>query len=1037
MVCTASLSPLCRQAHMIQPLSDVFSTTPNVQTNTFAQRLSRVQSPINQSSAVKPTPIAAKGLPLKQQIKSPAPAVAGGASQDSGYYGSQDVFSQSVRPEDSVFVAAQDQDTQRVEMHPLQEEETEQASDRALRFVPETGTPLSLEAHQTRVSASVAPSATAINKQKVDELSERDDARDDVMENVSSSPIRGQQSPTRVPAQEQTRVEIEEQDAGQSVPSVEGSDEVRSNSDGSSPIRPVVRKSSLNFASLPAREPLAAGKSSGARTSRLSQLDQNRKSYYSRPIGEKSFGHQGRRESGGEEEGDMDVDEPQLGKAIDEKVKSALNHNKTYTQRLQDQINMLGKSKASGSRPSKSIHNSTTLQQSLAVTHHTDEPKSPQPKQFEPTKTTPGAFPQDEDEDDWIESPPQPAPVVTTIQSPRPVLPKSHSADVMEGLHRGTRIGTSGFESEAMDRVGQATSPVRPATAYAANPTVSSPGKSSSASAASASQEIEKQTHLLTKAISVPNPSTTAATDQHEPQTPSKSSGRSFRDSPLKQVKNKLSSILKSSKGLLASSAAISAEGKTSILSPSTSRIGLHLAQSTESVIPKLSSVAKKHPASGIADTDDNKTLPVSKRTRASIEKEKEEKRLEKEAKRMEGQMGKLEKAREQEREKARNFSKEQERIAAMERQMAAKKEEEKQVVKATPKPTRSSPRKVQRPAETTAKVGDQDIDMIDAPSMAPPPSIPRSVGPSSAVRPKEIKRPMRPVRETQTKAKQAPTLIRVNTGSQHSQYHTAAGSLATTALESTAAPTPQQSTASKASKATLQTKSSSQSLKSAPSAARPKTADLASKKKEQEEKEAQRRRDAKAEMDKKRAAAQEEQRKQEQRRQEAERQKQRDREQAASYADTNKSAHQRQAMIEKAKQTRAPPPAVRSQPNGPPDSIASTTQDKPGQSKAEAQASRPASRLDNSHAQPHDDPNRPNMTKSAGVKRALVPDAKEDMQGKRAPSRAGTSYQVKDSKRRRTSEMNDELDEDHPPNIKGPPVRPSAGFKKVSCKIA
>ncbi len=52
---------------------------------------------------------------------------------------------------------------------------------------------------------------------------------------------------------------------------------------------------------------------------------------------------------------------------------------------------------------------------------------------------------------------------------------------------------------------------------------------------------------------------------------------------PLKQVKNKLSSILKSSKGLLASSAAISAEGKSSLLSPSMTRLGLHLGPSVES----------------------------------------------------------------------------------------------------------------------------------------------------------------------------------------------------------------------------------------------------------------------------------------------------------------------------------------------------------------------------------------------------------------------------------------------------------------------
>jgi hypothetical protein len=46
-------------------------------------------------------------------------------------------------------------------------------------------------------------------------------------------------------------------------------EDVRSTSDGSSPVHPVVRKSSLNLASLPAREPLTSKKSIGQRTSQM------------------------------------------------------------------------------------------------------------------------------------------------------------------------------------------------------------------------------------------------------------------------------------------------------------------------------------------------------------------------------------------------------------------------------------------------------------------------------------------------------------------------------------------------------------------------------------------------------------------------------------------------------------------------------------------------------------------------------------------------------------------------------------------------
>ena len=50
-------------------------------------------------------------------------------------------------------------------------------------------------------------------------------------------------------------------------------EDVRSASDGSSPVHPVVRKSSLNLASLPAREPLTTKKSIGPRTSQMTHAE--------------------------------------------------------------------------------------------------------------------------------------------------------------------------------------------------------------------------------------------------------------------------------------------------------------------------------------------------------------------------------------------------------------------------------------------------------------------------------------------------------------------------------------------------------------------------------------------------------------------------------------------------------------------------------------------------------------------------------------------------------------------------------------------
>ena len=995
-------TPRSNEANFPQPLADVFSATPNGSTNRFAQQLQRIQSPKSQTNLARSSPSPIKSVPRKQNIIPTKPAVPGGPSLPDSGYGSQDVYPQIVPIEDDEFFASQRTPADRTSYRATATSPSKQPANKPTVDLSTVASQSAKEGRTTRVSEDAVPKPAS--PRRVEAAAEVADARD-----IGDATVpRSRQSSSPIQPGDEGRILPNTDDYDQISPirAADGSDEVRSTSDTSSPIRPtVVRKSSLNFASLPAREPLTGGKSLGGRSSRISHLDHNRKSYYNRHTGGKSLGNLGRGDAS-EDEDEIDMDSSPVAQKADDKVNIALNHNKTYTQRLQDQINMLGKSKPSGGRPSKSIPNMAGLQHTSDSTQLSAVPKSPTPKPFEAPQTTPGAFP--EDDDDWIDPPPTQAPEPT--QSPRPTLAKSHTADVMEGieirdakLDSPQRAPLQGPLSAGFGHVKSASVPAVPANV----------------------QGIESQTHPLAKAVSVSNDSLAAISEQAQPQTPSKSPSRGFRDSPLKQVKNKLSSILKSSRGLLASSAALSAEGKTSILSPSASRLALNLAPSSDSLASKSNLDVEKQRA----ERDDDKTVPIARRTRASAERAKEEKRLEKETKRQEEQLGKLEKAREKEREKARVFSKEQERIAAMERQVTAKKDDVKFPVKETPKPTRTSPRKVQRPPESTTNLVDHDVDMTDAPP-AVPSSAPRSAGPSQTARNKEIKRPIKPTRTIQTKTKQAPTVIKVNMGSQHSQYHSAASSSMANAPEPSAAPTPQpqQSVGSKASKATLQTKSSIQSLKGASSAGRPKATETALKKKEQEEREAQRRRDAKAEMERKRAVAQEEQRRQEQRRQEAEHQKQREREQAAAHAEAKNA--QRLAMIEKAKQTRAPPPAVRAQPNGPPD-YGHQPQD-----RAAAQPARPPSRMEPGIARSHDELSRPmlpNASKS-GIKRALRPEPSDDTQGKRPPSRGGPSYQsTMDAKRRRTSDGYDDLDSDNnPPNIKGAPVRPSAGFKKV-----
>lgn len=830
-------------------------------------------------------------------------------------------------------------------------------------------------------------------------------------------------------------------------------DVTRSPSEGSSPIRPLVRKSSLNFASLPAREPLTSNKSLGGRMSRVSHLDQTRTSFYPRLTGGKSLGV---RQDAMEDEDAMDIDEDDTHDK--EKESAFANHSKTYTQRLQDQISMLGKSQAGAPR-SKSIPAIPGAQQPATNTQ-SEVPQQPQTilgTQAESPRLplsarTPGAFPS-EDEEDWIAPP---TAKQMPPQSPRPQIEKSFSADIMEGVFGKGTVSSVDFDmsnepSHGVKQDHLIGSPIR--NFQGAQETATLPGSSKTASTPEFSR------FRTTEKTLEANPINTIISTKHSvelsvdaslaeaPGSPTKT----IRDSPvksnaLKQVKDKFSSILKGSKGLLASGAALSAEGKASLVDlPSTvipqkedndycSAEPAAMEKESEPSYPDLS----KHLSSETQPTSSSSIKTNSKRTRASIEREKREQKQkdkeEKEAQHRADQMDKLEKARERERERARHFNKEQEKVAA-ERQIAAQKELERTATR-TPAPKdlskqiKTSPRKAmaQTKVESTTAVeepglerAEPDLDMIDIPtSKAAPPSIPRPTAIQS-LKTREIKRPIKPIKDTSIKTKQAPTLIRVNTFSQNSGFHPSNSVLATT-LQDTLGGS-QQQPKSKSGQASVQAKPSLASLKSSTSSTtgRPKALELAAKRKQQEEKEAQRRRDIKAEMERKR----EEDRRLEEERREKERQK------AVAEAEAKKIA-ERQMAIEKAKATRAPPPAVRSQLNGPPEY---------GNVREKAAIPRPPSRLQQSMAhRSQEDLGRPvsvlGDSSKMATKRPLQQDGADDGSQRAAATRTGMPQQ-KEVKRMRLSDefsLEEEMEiQSYGTNLKGPPVRPSAGFKKVS----
>ncbi|KAK2754188.1 inner centromere protein [Colletotrichum kahawae] len=1063
------------------PLSDVFSATPQGAPTAFTQQLARNSTPKLNVAKSTSSPLLSRTVSPHKAAASPKPAVTKQhvALADSGYYGSQDMdnidgdeddmdvdliedetqiadvrssppktagksghvafetndeesappsptVTRTMRSPEVTFQTAKEEKTTRV-MRDITMEDPAETPESPAPHSPaketEVATP-PIGSPKPRAAKSVSPVKTSPVKASPVKTSpvERSPAKED---SPSPSPEAAPSpSPAPTPAAE-TQEDVD----------VHLDEDTRSPSVDSSPIRPV-RKSSLNFASLPAREPLK-NKSLGPRVSRTSHLDNHRTSYYGRHTGGKSLGNNIDVPSASEDEEDEDNDDMDIDPVADaakEEDSYASTHNKAYTQRLQDQINMLGKSQPNATRPSKSIPSSAVAQQlAQATAEPAAETRPASPKKSSAAPPTPGAFPEDdeEDDDDWI-APPVPA-KDAPASPPRPRLPKSHTADVMEGIDGADTVSGSEFAFPKQKKtLGRPGSPKRAPVVPDRTTSSHGHGKSASVSALPDLSKDKMAEDLVPsqKHISVSNPLSVVPEDGR-PVSP-KSPTRSFRDSPLKQVKNKLSSILKTSKGLLASSAAISAEGKSSMMSPSTVRLGFHSESSTESIIPQSISAEPLYPDLSKHRTVDSQATattgsperPVARRTRASVEKEKEDKRKEKEARLFADQMSKLDKARAEEREKARVFSEEQEKIAAMEKKIAAQKEKEKEkerekavrtpAPKEAPKPTRTSPRKAKNQVETDASAPASqpekpDVEMAEAPAPVPPPSASRSAGPGQATRNRELRRPTKPTKETASRAKQQPTVIRVNTTSQHSQYHPTNNQLSSNlegTLGSSTKPKSQPSSHSK--------QASVNSFKSsAGSTGRPKALELAAKRKEQEERDLQKRKDAKLELERKRAAMQEEERKQEmQRRQDAERQRE------------QTEAKKRQAAIERAKQTRAPPPAVRAQPNGPVDYSASQRSDGP--------LTRPPSRLQSTIPRSQED--RPVNTilsnaSKAGSKRPLPQD--EDS---RKPARNGPSYQAKEAKRRRTSDdFADELDMDiQPPNIKGPPVRPpSVGFKK------
>ncbi|KIV95014.1 hypothetical protein PV10_02722 [Exophiala mesophila] len=411
-------------------------------------------------------------------------------------------------------------------------------------------------------------------------------------------------------------------------------DELGSPSDESTPDRPLVRKSSLTFAALPAREPMKT--SIGARISRTSHLDASRSGHnhpynlkQSLPVTQDDQDTTMRDDEDDENVEVLGYDES------DEENEEAKAQSKSSTQRLHEKIDMLGKAPAP--RPSKSIPSGLT---NSKMSEAADSAYGSLKNKYAMT----------DDDDDWIKP----------LTSQNPISSPAKSTATREEIDSDSEDEFDlrapeliAHEERMRTPAGMSPSPgrIRPGYGHvksASTATLASPAKASMAPPASPA-----------KSISVSNPT-------HQPTTTPQGSPRRYMD--LSASKSRLQSIMKTAKGLFTTSASVSAAAKLETLSPNAIKVA---ASAMPGMYPNLN---------GLLDSKPLPPQPIEpRRTRGSLEREKKEQRAEREAELRQRMDDRLEKARDNERKKAADQKLAQDKIAPS---------------KATEQPAQSSPKR-------------------------------------------------------------------------------------------------------------------------------------------------------------------------------------------------------------------------------------------------------------------------------------------------------------------------------------------------------
>jgi len=499
-------------------------------------------------------------------------------------------------------------------------------------------------------------------------------------------------------------------------------------SDSSSPARTILRKkSSLNFATLPAREPLTSKKTLDTYGSRLSHHEVTRPNTNLRESYLGRLGHTSGlpvlSQAGLEMSTDDDAEEH-----LDTLMASPEAQNlpiKSSTQRLQERITMLGKSNPT--RQSKSIPLAGMPMQQVEVILPTT------PAVSAPLLPSAG---QDDNDDDWI------GPIKDQSLSGsenRPPLEAIPSENISTKAASPRVISPPATLQEQPKPYHDIVLPALETTTYP---------QLSNLSATPPRSPMQRKP-VLTAYPSLSKFSVESVTPAGSP------SARKNPDGPISASKAKFYSVLKSAKGMFASSAGLSAQARLETLAETASRSKLDLTQtkSYESTAPVSPSHLRNPPS--VTELifqpqaqPENSTSPSPKKQKTPIKSRRSSERIEK------NQQKPLLGAR-----KKQQIAEDLERIRDTERQKAAVQRQALEKTLKQQTTHQEAETKINEVREIENKVISRGEEVFDRPPPPPPKTLSMA---QSAAKAAELRRPTRLGEADAVRTQPAPMSIRV-----------------------------------------------------------------------------------------------------------------------------------------------------------------------------------------------------------------------------------------------------------------------------------